>query len=70
MVIYPCGKRDRLDVAYVRWYQKDEWALASAEEFAEEREAAEHAVKLANRYRLDYVGPDPETGGKTQHYLD
>lgn len=52
MVIYPGGDRSRLDVAYVRWYQKDEWDLASRREFATEAEAKEYALRLSKNHGI------------------
>lgn len=52
MVIYPRGDRSKLDVAYVRDYEKDEWDLASRREFDSEEEAKEYALELANQHGL------------------
>ena len=52
MVIYPKGDRTTLSTAYVRFYQRDDWDLASQECF-EDREAAEdHARRLARKHGL------------------
>eukprot|EP00919_Chromeraceae_sp_WS-2016_P047429 GHVR01112397.1.p2 GENE.GHVR01112397.1~~GHVR01112397.1.p2 ORF type:complete len:152 (+),score=33.76 GHVR01112397.1:532-987(+) len=52
MVIYPRGDRTILTTAYVRFYQKDEWDLASEEGFELEEEAHAHARALARKHGL------------------
>lgn len=69
MVIYPRGDRTKLDVGHVVDYERDDWSLASRIEFDSEAEAAVHALTLARKFDLDYVGPDPG-GGRYQAYLD
>jgi len=53
MVIYPRGVRTVLATAYVRSYEKDQWDLASREQFATEEDAHKHARKLARLHNLD-----------------
>ena len=52
MVIFPRGNRRYLDVAYVRWYQEDEWALASRRRFETEEEALEYAHELSDEHGI------------------
>jgi len=47
MVIYPRGDKNQLDIASVRYYEIDQWALASQKEFDEEKDAAIYARKLS-----------------------
>lgn len=52
MVIYPCGNRKRLDIAQVRDYQRDEWDIASREEFIYEYDARDYMYELARENGL------------------
>ena len=56
MVIFPGGNRKILDVAYVRDYEKDDWALASNKVFATEEEAKVYARKLSEEHGIPLVG--------------
>jgi hypothetical protein len=65
-VIYPRGNRNRLDIAQVWSYERDDWALASQMSWENttegEQQAREYMEELAERHKLDYPGK--------QHYLD
>lgn len=52
MVIYPKGDRTTLATAYVRFYEKDQWDLASRESFEEEEQAQALARTLARKHGL------------------
>lgn len=56
MVIFPCGNRAILDVAYVRDYEKADWALASNRTFATEEDAKEYARKLSDEHGIPLAG--------------
>lgn len=52
MVIYPRGNRRKLDVAYVRDYEKADWDLASRLCFADEDEAKAYALELSAKHGI------------------
>ena len=52
MVIYPCGNRKWIDVAYVRDYQEDEWDLVSRQRFDTEEEAKVYAKELSYKHGI------------------
>jgi hypothetical protein len=52
MVIYLKGDRSILSTAYVRFYEKDRWDLASEEGFDSREEAEAHARTLARKHHL------------------
>jgi len=52
MVIYPKGNKELLDIAEVVDYEKDEWSLASYNEFVMEKDAALYAQKLSKKYDI------------------
>jgi hypothetical protein len=69
-VIYPQGDRSKLDVAWVRDYEADQWAIASSRSFGESYEdARRYAIELAAQHGLQYVGENPD-GSKRHDYLD
>lgn len=61
-VIFPRGNRKLLDVAYVRDYEKADWALASRRSFETEEEAKEYMRELSEKHDIPCVGD--------QRYLD
>ena len=52
MVIFPKVDRKILDVAYVVWYEEDDWALASKKRFASSEEAREYALVLSKEHNI------------------
>ncbi len=52
MVIFPRGNRRLLDIAQVRDYEKDEWALASARTFVFEYDARDYMVELSEKHNI------------------
>lgn len=56
MVVFPKGNRKKLAVCYVRWYQEDEWALASRQRFYTEAEAMEYARELSDEHNIPLEG--------------
>lgn len=68
MVIYPRGDRTRLDIAQVRDYERDEWALASPDMFEHEVDARKHMLHLAEKHNK--IAKTDEHGHKRHDYLD
>lgn len=52
MVIYPGGNRNKLDVAQVWEYEKNEWDLASMRTFEYEKDAKKYAWKLSKEHGI------------------
>lgn len=68
MVIYPGGDRSVIDIAEIRGYEKDEWALASFKEFKTEKEAAIYARQLSTVYGISLSSRN--NANKFLHILD
>ena len=71
-IIFPGGRRNEIDVAHAHEYEKDDYSLASRNNFEDEVGASEYAMKLAHEHKRIYMGKNfDKNGEETLHnYLD
>ena len=67
-IIFPGGDRSTLTVMLVFYYEEDDWALASRENFGQDEDRAwEYCYALAEEHGLEVRDDRP---GHGQRYLD
>lgn len=67
MVIYPRGNKELLDIVEVVDYEKEEWSLASYNEFSKEEDAALYAQKLSKKHSIKL---NEKSDSRLLHILD